>query len=766
MSIKAVFRKLFLMPSDPDKEDEENLEHAAEEYAAIISSSKYADSNSDTAALEKLMAKLDMKGELEDGPQAVELPRQPSTQTSSGQEERTNNHDSDLQVNGVANLAQDEENKGASYKNRVSNHLKLMDEIEESSTVLPAQPVFQRAKFRKFNLPVYHVPKSIYECVAGNVSIAPNFMNSLQASNYAKKFQTLLWIEEAHQSVEMRRYDIEGTMLAHFARNDFLLTVPGLAEGRPSLLKGDRVILQSERRSTNYEGFISDVREHDVIVRLHESIHSLDGLLFDVRFMLSRTPFRRCHYGISQTRSILNTIFPVSKQQLAKPKLSNQRKEFPDSECINKLLNIYQRRAISNILSAECRPAPYIIFGPPGTGKTVTLIEAILQLYKLQPRYKILVCANSNSSVDLCASLLKESGVVPASSMVRVAAYYRVENQLIPPEIEEITLDMDGLQMHDYGEYRIVVTTCIQAGALYQYDQRFDYIFIDEAGHSSEPESTIALGLQKNDGLCVLAGDPHQLGPVCMSPLAMHNGLGKSLLERLYKQTVYQRRLVNEKMEYNEKYITKLRISYRCDPRILDISSRLFYDGDLKCQNKTPEYWLKLLNIETPVVFHTVKGRDRREYTNPSWFNCNEAIRCLVYVKRLYDAGLRHHQLGIITPYRRQIEKLNLLLDSTGLPRCKIATMEEFQGEEREVIIISTVRTREKKLEFDKKYNLGFLFNPKRFNVAVSRAKWLVIVVGDPAILCRDPHWKEYIESAHKFEDERDEKGAKLDTAT
>lgn len=756
-SVKTLIRKLFHVGDDLDEEDEKNLNHDIEEYSAIISSSKYADSNSNTQALEKLMTMLNIQEEPGGGPKVVEIKSVSSDQHLSAGE-KIYKHDSDLPVERVVNLAQTDETKLPTYKDRVMMHLKLMEDIGEENTILPAQPVFERAKFKKFKLPWFDIPKRIYDCIIGGRDDELCLDSRLEISNYGKKFHALLWAEEAHQSVEMRRYDIEGTMLAKYSENDFLLEVPGLAEGRPSLLKGDRVILQSEKRGTNYEGFISEVRERDVLVRLHQGIHSLDGLVFDVRFLLSRTAFRRCHHGIDHFRMLLDALFPRPRRDLASPKLINLEGEYPSSKCFNKALNIYQRQAISGILSGKCRPAPYVLFGPPGTGKTVTLIEAVLQVYRRQPSYKILVCANSNSSVDLCATRLKDSGIISLNTLVRVAAFYRVDNQLIPPELEDITLDMDGLQMQEYGKYRVVVTTCIQAGALYDYDQRFDYVFIDEAGHSSEPESIIALGLLKPDGCSVIAGDPHQLGPVCISPLAMRNGLGTSLLERLNENPVYKRRMFNDKLEYDQRYITKLRISYRCDPRILEISSQLFYDSDLECQNKTPEYWMKLLDLKTPVVFHSVKGRDRREYTNPSWFNCNEAIRCLVYVKKLYDAGLRSHQLGIISPYRRQIEKLRLLLDSASLPRCKIATMEEFQGEEREVIIISTVRTREKQLSFDKKFNLGFLFNPKRFNVAISRAKWLVITVGDSAILGRDPCWKAYLNSAHIFEDESQEK--------
>lgn len=450
----------------------------------------------------------------------------------------------------------------------------------------------------------------------------------------------------------------------------------------------------------------------------------------------------------------MDIAFPtaVHSDHLSKPMIDLKESSVDELRCFMSCLNDYQRRAVINVLKGECRPAPYIIFGPPGTGKTVTVVEAVLQVYARKKNSKILVCGNSNSCVDLIAQRIQDSNVVPKKEMIRVSAFYRME-KLIPVELEEITRDMDTIDTETYAKCRVIITTCIQSGALYEFKDLFDYVFIDEAGHANEPEALISIGLVKSSGCVVLAGDPHQLGPVCVSPVANSNGLGTSLLERLTRRSIYQRQVRDAKLAYDPRYITKLIICYRSDKRVMVCNNELFYHNELKFENETPQFWLDLLKVEQPLVFHNVKGRDRREYVNPSWFNPSEAITCLSYVSRLYKAGLRPDQLGIITPYRRQIEKMNLLFDSCSLKRCKTATMEEFQGDEREVIIISTVRTRERNINFDKQFNLGFLFNPKRFNVAISRAKWLVIVVGDKQILSRDSCWLKYIEKAHQIED-------------
>lgn len=739
------FVKNLLRIESLNDDDEKTLENDIQSYMTIVNSDKYADSNSNTDALEKLLT-------------ALRVQNEPKLRTETSVSIITNKAQTDDPISG------DEPDKvekmfggrrGYRFLDNLDKHLQLLADLENGA--LPAQPVFTPAKFGKdgganFNLRRFEIPHWIYDSMRLNDVKRLQLKDPLTPYNYIDRFKKLLWIEEAQQDIEMRRYDIQDVMLGKYDEHFFLVKVPGLAEGRPSLLRGDRLLLKSEKRSTFYEGYIHDVRVNDILIKLHESLHSsaMDGLRFDVSFLSSRTPFRRSHHGVEQFNTAKEVVFPTPRQNHPEPKIGVNSQDIQNLRCFMSCINDYQKQAVLNILRCECRPSPYIIFGPPGTGKTVTMVEAVLQVYARLKDSKILVCANSNASVDLIATQIKDSGIVPLKKMIRVSAFYRME-KLIPPELEDVTKDMALISTGMYKEYRVVVTTCIQAGALYEFHDRFDYVFIDEAGHANEPEALIAGGLMKKGGCFVLAGDPQQLGPICISPVAGDHGLDTSLLERLSRRTVYQRQIKNSKMTYDQKYITKLIISYRSDPRVMIINNALFYHNELKFKTETPKFYMDLLKINHPLVFHGVKGKDCREYLNPSWFNPNEAITCLSYVNRLYSAGLKPEQLGIVTPYRRQIDKINLLFESCNLKKCKISTMEEFQGDEREIIIISTVRTNSKNLEFDKKFKLGFLFNPKRFNVAISRAKWLVIVLGDPTMLKRDPNWVEYMNTAHKF---------------
>jgi len=720
-------------------EDVNQIEEDVRAYAELINSNKYGDSNSNTDALEKLVKSMNLgPADYQEELKQDEVALQPSL---------------------------DETNQKVKWKYLFKEQQELLNTLNEKN-FLPAQPVFQPPKFGieegvDFKLGVFKIPWFIYQSLETKNINSLDIKSPLTPDNYVERFQRLLWYEEAYQEAEMRRYDLHNVMLAKYEGDFFMLEVPGLAEGRPSLMRGDRLLLISHKRSSYYEGYTYAVREHDILFKMNERLHStaMDGLSFDVSFMSSRTPFRRCHQAICQFEtnpSIKIAAFPQmptrDRAHEAGSGLDILEQDYRELRIFNSALNEHQRRAVFNVIKGSCRPSPYIVFGPPGTGKTVTLVEAILQIYTRENHFKILVCGNSNASADILAERLFNSNVVAPEHMVRISAFYRMEN-LVPTNLKDLTKCMDEITPTDYSRYRIVVTTCCQASALNGFRQRFDYVLIDEAGHASEPEAMICIGLLKRGGTCALAGDPHQLGPFCVSHEAFESGLGISMLERLTRRAAYQRRCQDSKMTYDERYLTKLILSYRCDPRVLVVNNELFYHNELKFSVNTPKRWLNLLGVSSPLVFHPVKGKDRREYTNPSWFNANEALTCLMYVHKLYKAGLLTSQLGIITPYRRQIDKIKLLFDEMNIPRCKIATMEEFQGDEREIIIISTVRAQEKNVKYDKKFLLGFLFNPKRFNVAISRAKWMVITVGDPSILALDDCWARYMENAHQVKE-------------
>jgi helicase MOV-10 len=162
-----------------------------------------------------------------------------------------------------------------------------------------------------------------------------------------------------------------------------------------------------------------------------------------------------------------------------------------------------------------------------------------------------------------------------------------------------------------------------------------------------------------------------------------------------------------------------------------------------------------LPNPQVPLIFHGIQGEHEREGNSPSWFNSHEIKVVLNYVAALVGfRGITPASIGIVTPYRKQVEKLRIGLKSKSAHynEVTVGTCEQFQGQERRIIIISTVRSSTEYDDQDKYFNLGFLANPKRFNVAVTRAQALLIVVGNPRVLKSDPSWSRFLQHCSKTE--------------
>ncbi|XP_071069085.1 RNA helicase Mov10l1-like [Dasypus novemcinctus] len=424
---------------------------------------------------------------------------------------------------------------------------------------------------------------------------------------------------------------------------------------------------------------------------------------------------------------------------------SVQTSKSRDKEFFNPLLNENQKLAVRRILNGECRPIPYILFGPPGTGKTVTIIEAILQVHTALLKSRILICAPSNSATDLICLRLHETNVLTPGTMVRVNASCRSEkaiNDIIKPYCQ------DGEDLWRASRFRIVLTTCSTAGLFYQLGIRtghFTHVFVDEAGQACEPECLIPLGLiSSTKGQIVLAGDPMQLGPVVKSRLATAYGLNMSMLERLMSRPVYQRdeNAFVHSGAYNPLVVTKLVKNYRSHSALLMLPSKLFYHKELevcadpKIVNSLLD-WKKLPKKGFPLIFHGVRGSEMHEGKSPSWFNPAEAIQVMRYcclLTKTTSNRVSMKDIGVITPYRKQVEKIRILLQSVDLTDIKVGSVEEFQGQEYMAIIISTVRSSEGNFQ-DVRYFLGFLASSKRFNVAITRTKALLIIVGNPHVL-------------------------------
>lgn len=425
---------------------------------------------------------------------------------------------------------------------------------------------------------------------------------------------------------------------------------------------------------------------------------------------------------------------------------------------VNKTLNPEQKNAVMRILSGQARPLPYIIYGPPGTGKTVTVVETILQIFKLRSDSRILVVTPSNSAADLIVERIHNSQQVQIGDLARLNAIQRAPEG-IPDIVKQYSFAKEDHILGKVVRHRIVVATCSTSGALYKLDLsegHFTHCFVDEAGETTEPETMTSIGLMASSSKSqiILAGDPKQLGPVLQSAEAKVYGLEVSFLERLASLPLYQRDETRFKDHgsYDPMLVTKLVRNYRSHEDIIKIPSDLFYDAELlpEANEKITNKFLTqeiLPNLMHPIIFHGVRGKNYQEGTSPSWFNPTEALQVANYYQKLMNMQVKPEDIGIIAPYRQQTSKLRQVFKSMELPLPKIGSVEEFQGQERSIIIITTVRSAEHQSEAntDAQRGLGFLRSEKRFNVAITRAMSLLIVIGDPHLLSGDPSWRAFL---------------------
>lgn len=596
----------------------------------------------------------------------------------------------------------------------------------------------------------------------------PVLCERLNIENYQKKFEILLWIEEIERELQFRQYDQQQACLGYYPVNQyssdsvFILHVPGLAEGRPSLIPGDRVHLENEYENVIHEGIILSIELYQVIIVLskRDDVKKLiaeinKNELYQVQFFQSRGALRFYHWGLKLIQNLIKldscVLFPTGCNSNFKDPLMNATIE--SINFLNPNLNRRQKSAVINILRSECRPSPYILFGPPGTGKTVTLVECILQVFRMIHDSKILVCGVSNTCADTIALKLIESGWICEKNMIRIVAYTHIDK--IPSKLKSFSkiFDDDDYWLH----YRIIIVTCASAGKIAlaaKYENvKFTHTFIDEAAQAMEPECILPIYLSAQYGGCtMIAGDPCQLGPFVTSSKSIGtNDLDLTFMERLCRMKCYNKKLSKKEFKkfgfYDPRMITRLVYSYRCCKELIEMNSRLFYNNELNCHFSMDKELLQKMNSKNfPIQFYPSWNLAKQSDNSPSWFNTAEAELCVKKLRKLFSIGLTEEDVGIITPYRGQCKEIKRKIKEYGLKRtCKIATIEEFQGGERRVIILSVVRSSHENLAHDKKFGLGFIFNDKRFNVATSRAKSLLIVIGNPDILELDETWRKFI---------------------
>ena len=418
-------------------------------------------------------------------------------------------------------------------------------------------------------------------------------------------------------------------------------------------------------------------------------------------------------------------------------------------------LNHSQADAVQRALASPLS----IVQGPPGTGKTVTSATMVYHMAKMG-QGQVLVTAPSNIAVDHLAERIALAGLkivrLQAKSREAVAGpvehltlHYQVRNLDTPgtqelQKLQKLKEELGELSKSDERRFirlrralekeillaaDVVCCTCAGAGDARLADFRFRRVLIDEATQAMEAESLIPIVLGAKQ--VIMVGDHCQLGPVIVSKKAAGAGLSLSLFERLMLLGVRPIRLA---------------VQYRMHPALSEFPSNTFYEGALQngvtvaertpAQGKTPFPWPS----EKPMMFYVQLGAEEISASGTSYLNRAEATQVERIVTMFLKAGVDPSKVGIITPYEGQRAHIVSTMTRNGPLQAKMytevecASVDAFQGREKDYIVMSCVRSNEHQ-------GIGFLSDPRRLNVALTRAKYGMVVLGNPKVLSQQSIW-------------------------
>ncbi len=522
------------------------------------------------------------------------------------------------------------------------------------------------------------------------------------------------------------------------------------------------------------------------------TIHFVSGDVMKITFMIDDLPYwigsgsigvtllfdEKSFQEMEKTLDVLISTKEEKIQSLAMKILGH----YPCHESItetyqNEQLNDSQNKAIAQILSSK---DVAVIHGPPGTGKTTTLVQAILALHKREKQ--LLVCAPSNAATDLLTEKLSEVGlnVVRIGNIARVnekvtdctldhqlshhsqakdikklkkeAAEYRTmatkykrnfgreereQRKLMLKEAKQIAHQATKLEdylLEDILEKADIIT-CTLVGANHRYleGRLFKTVVIDEAAQALEPACWIPI--LKSEKV-VFAGDPLQLPPTVKSEKAKKEGLDVTLMEKCLQ------RIPN---------INLLDTQYRMNEVIMGFSNQQFYANELKAAENV-KYSALLGHEDLQLEFIDTAGcafDEKHPEESSSLFNEGEFGILQKHLNNLLETVSESFSVGIISPYKAQVEYMNTHFSEELLLTHDITinTIDSFQGQERDVIYISMVRSNDRN-------EIGFLKDFRRMNVAMTRAKKKLIVIGDSATIGSEKFYAgflDYIETHNAY---------------
>lgn len=445
-------------------------------------------------------------------------------------------------------------------------------------------------------------------------------------------------------------------------------------------------------------------------------------------------------------------------------------------------LNPTQEKAVNEVLWAK---DVAVVHGPPGTGKTTTLVEAINET--LMRESQVMVCAQSNMAVDWICEKLVDRGI----NVLRIGNPTRVNDKMLGftyerrfeahPDYDQLWSirkairqlksgkgrgsdsyhqKMDRLKSRAteleirinselFGEARVVASTLVGANSRIMEGQKFTTLFIDEAAQALEAACWIAI---RRASRVILAGDHCQLPPTVKSLPALNAGLGKTLMERI--------------VENKPEVVTLLKVQYRMNEQIMRFSSNWFYKGEVE---SAPQIKYRgILDYDYPIMWLDTSevevGDDEptfnEQFVGESFgrINKGEAELTLKSLEQYFTKIGKQRILdekidvGVISPYRAQVQYLRRLIKKGEFFKpyrhlITVNTVDGFQGQERDVILISMVRANDNG-------EIGFLKDLRRMNVAITRARMKLIILGNATTMCHHKFYKALFDYIQQINDE------------
>ena len=499
---------------------------------------------------------------------------------------------------------------------------------------------------------------------------------------------------------------------------------------------------------------------------------------------------------------IRRMLFPSESHGRYQTKLRN----VPHRALFDHAINYEQAHAVNSVCAVDYGTLPYLISGPPGTGKTKTLIEVAMQLLNTTDVAHILVCAPSEGAADTLALRLKQ--YLTPKQLLRLNGPSRADNE-VPRELLQYCFIQDDMfyvpPFKALLSYSVVVTSCCDAAILAEArltnadlwtmerdlvsalhpehgsptpSLHWGALLLDEAAQANEIDVLPAISVicppfaypqDLPQPRLVMAGDEHQLGP----RTASHDpAFSTSLFARLFSRPLYANHpLSRSKIKPSSgppvlkrsmlpilyPSFTNLIRNYRSHPAILSIPSSLIYYDTL-----LPEAVISGTPLQTSSLWHGRKwpvlyiphtGADEIERDNGGWYNISEArIACLLAQTLIFESGVKQEDVCIMSPFAAQVKLLRSMIRSDryaggiGLWDVNIGPVEAFQGLEKRVVIICTTRTSQRFVQEDVKRGMGIVHQKSKMNVALTRAKEALFVIGSPEVMGADVHWKAWMQ--------------------